>query len=1125
MKLTTLLLFTSFMTISASIFSQSSEIRLNYKDAKVADILSEIENQSNYRFFYQNEQINVNRQTSVNIREKDILKILDHLFRGENVSYKIFDDNLILLLNKRITSEIPVDQNLAAVQPREVSGKVTDREGNPMIGVTVVEKGTTNGTITNVGGNYSLETKPGNVTLVFSSVGMKTLEFTVSNETTVDIVMEEDIIGLEEVVAIGYGTLKKSDLTGSISQIDPTRMEQKLTSNPTDILRNSIAGLYIPLSSDPKGSVNMSEVLIRGSNSLTASNSPLIVLDGMIYEGDLANISSADIERIDVMKDASSAAIYGSRSANGVILITTKKGKSGIPSINFRHTTGFATPSFLRPVQDPEGYIEMRQKLYSDYIGVRTKNPGYYSNPDNLPDGVSLKDWMKYSSSSGDPVEVWLRRLHFQDIEVKNYLAGKTVNWGDEVFQTGLREEDQISVSGGTENIKYYWSANYTDNEGFVVGEEYKSIRSRLNLESKIAKFLTIGLNSQFALKDESSIPVDWTAYYFASPYGSIYEEDGETLRYFVQDYSVARNPFINMTYNKRFLKYNDLNAKLYAIIDLPFGFTYQVNAINNFSFNRFFEHQSSESPSNSSMGYAGRFNSSSYSWTLDNILKWEKTFGKHAFDLTLMTNGEKYQYWSSEMTNILFFPTDYLGYHAMNIGKSPTVNSDDQVYTRSAMLARLNYNYQSKYYLTLAMRQDGYSAFGQDNPFAVFPTAAVAWKISEEKFFSFDPVNYLKLRFSWGANGNSAIGYYSALATMDSGKYLYSNYTTGAAYTTPLLRLMKMANSELQWEKTTAMNLGVDFGLFGNRVNGSLDGYRSITTDLLISRSLPTITGYSSVMSNLGRVDNQGIELMLNTVNIEKGQRFIWRSGFNLSFNKNKIVSLYGDFVDVLNDQNQVIGRKEVDDYNNRWFIGESIDAIWDYKSNGVWQEEEADLAYAYGGYHPGEFKMVDVNSDTLYTDLEDKQILGLSKAPFRWYLNNEFVFFKDFSLSFSLSGQMGFMGNFVESAGSDNFNAYVMPYWTPENRSNVNPRMGGDYEGAVRGTNYIRMDFIRLNDLSFGYNFPSSVSRKFHLNNLKIYTSINNVFVISKWPGWDPEFPGRPVPRYYNIGASIDL
>ena len=230
-----------------------------------------------------------------------------------------------------------------------------------MIGVTVVEKGTTNGTITDVNGHYSLETKPVNVTLVFSSVGSKTVEYTVSDETVVDIVMEEDIIGLEEVVAIGYGTLKKSDLTGSISQIDPTRMEEKLSSNPIDILRNSIAGLYIPLSSNAKGSVNMSDVLIRGSNSLTASNSPLIVLDGMIYEGDLANISSADIERIDVMKDASSAAIYGSRSANGVILITTKKGKGGnsIDKFQARHRDS----SFLRPVNDPEGYIEMRQKL------------------------------------------------------------------------------------------------------------------------------------------------------------------------------------------------------------------------------------------------------------------------------------------------------------------------------------------------------------------------------------------------------------------------------------------------------------------------------------------------------------------------------------------------------------------------------------------------------------------------------------------------------------------------------------------------------------------------------------------------------------------------------------------
>lgn len=1122
MKITILLICVlSFQSLADAL---AQKVNLNVSNQSLKSVIRLLQKQSGYSFVLEHRLLTQAEPVTLSLQNVEIKDAFPLVFANQPFSYMI-EGNIVYLTPKRHATTGSA-QTLAnsygpSLQQRVISGRVIDINGTPLAGVTVSVKGTANGTITDSDGRFTLADIPPNGIIQFSFVGMKTKEMAIGNKATLQTVMEAETIGLDEAVVIGYGTVKKSDLTGAISQIDPTKKVERLTSNATDILRNNVAGLYIPFSTSAKGDVNMGNTLIRGTTSLKASNAPLIVLDGMIFEGDLANISAGDIERIDVMKDASSAAVYGSRSANGVIQITTKKGTIGTPTINLTITAGAARPSFIRPSLSPEGYIDMRRNLLQ-YTAPRNNQPGYYDNPDNLPPGVSLSQWLAYSNATGDPTDIWLTRLALQDVEITNYKAGKTINWADQVFSTGLRQDYLASINGGTDRIKYYWSVNYTNNEGYVVGQEYGSVRSRLNIESKIAGFLSVGLNTQYANRDESGIQAVWRNYSRLSPYGSMFNDDG-TRKYTPYDEPMVRNPLIDRDYNEAYDKSNDLSNKIYTYITLPFGITYQFNAINQFEQNRAYSHTSAAYPGNATNGEAARSNIDTWLWNVENIVKWNEDFGSHNFDLTLLANSEKYQHFSNIQSNTQFSPSDILKYHDMAAGSVPVISSDDFVRTRDALLGRLNYSFKNRYLLTASIRRDGYSAFGQDNPHAFFPSLALAWRISDEPFFSISSVNDLKLRASWGANGNSSIGEYSALATLLGNKHLYAN-ENGAAYTVSRLVINRMANAGLQWEKTIAYNVGLDFSLFDSRLNGNLEGYLSKTTNLLVDRSLPNVTGYERIASNLGQVDNSGIEITLNSVNWNIPGHFKWQTAINASFNKNKIARLYGDMVNVYDDNGAVIGTKEADDYNNGWFIGRAIEAIWDYKPNGVWQIEDLEAANK-AGYLPGEYRMVDVNGDGIYTELADKQFLGYSRPQFRWNMMNDFTLFEHFSLSFSVYGHHGWKKNHIEKFGNERESDFVIPYWTEENRSNQWARMSNRDVIEKPQSNYIDMGFVRISDIAVGYQFPTHAAERLRVQSLKLFGSVQNAAVWSDWPGWDPENTDGPVPRFFNFGINVKL
>jgi TonB-linked SusC/RagA family outer membrane protein len=1008
------------------------------------------------------------------------------------------------------------------IAQKVVTGKVTDEDLNPLAGVSVLVQGTTLGTLTDADGTFSLSIPASARTLSFSFIGMKSHDLEIGDRTSFDVVMSVDVGLLEEVIVIGYGTTKKKDLTGAVTRLDAEDLQTEATSNITSMLRGSIPGLAVALTTDPKGLSSPNSMLIRGETSLAGggANAPLIVLDGMIYYGDLADINPADIESFDILKDASSAAIYGSRATNGVILITTKKGKRGKPVITINTSTGFAysSPSNIE-MMNGEQFIERRFHGFEQNERRQiTIGPGYYNNYDELPDGVTLQEWKDYdgSGASDDLDGIWLNRIGFAPIEVANYKAGRETDFAQYTWQTGLTQDYTASISGSSDAVSYYVSLGYTNNEGIQYNDSFDTYRARLNLEAIITDFLKFGTNTQMAFRDESPIAIGNNLY--NTPYSSMYEEDGVTLLFAPSGYINAPNFWLEMTYHDRFIKYNTFNSKVYATITLPYGITFTSEFIPRFNWNRNYQHWSSGHLNWALQGgIASRQNTTVFEWQVNNMLKWNRTIGIHNFDVTLVQNAEKYQYWRDYMQRQQFLPSDVLGYHRMQAGSEDLeISSNDEVSTADALLGRLNYTLMSKYNITTSVRRDGFSAFGQANPRATFWSVAGGWTLSEENFFNVEWIDQLKLRLSYGTNGNRGVGTYDALANLNTGKFVF--ITGGSAGYVSRLYTNRMANENLKWERTTALNAGLDFSIFKGRFRGNIELYTMQTKDLLIPRQLPNITGFSSVYSNLGQVDNKGFEISLNSINISQLD-FGWTTDFSLSFNRNKIIHLYGDYA-LDPETGEMV---ELDDITNRWFIGHAIDEIWDYRTLGIWQTDEAAEADAYSR-DPGDYKIEDINGDGYYTDA-DKVFQGYTRPPFRVTLRNDFQY-KNFELSIKMYSYLGHKraNNHLRNndAFYDRSTFYNVPYWTEDNPGNKWARIDSYETGFDVWENN---SFVRIDNISLSYNIPVSFLSRFKIVGCRLSVVSDNPYVWA--PGWswmDPENDSY-TPSYISFKINLTL
>lgn len=1052
-----------------------------------------------------------------------------------------------------------------------VKGTVRDAMG-PVIGASVIEKDNKgNGTITDMDGKFSLSVKAG-ATLEIHYVGYKTVEIKAVSGTPLNVTLKENSEMLDEVVVVGYGTMRKKDVTGSVLQIRPDDISQEAPKTVADILRGT-PGLDVGVSMDAKGGGSLQ---VRGTRSISSltSGSPLIILDDMPFYGELSEISPEIIGQIDVLKDASAAATYGARAANGVVVITTKKGKMGKPLINLSAKVGFTTKSAYAPYYDAAGWLRYREDWYKsptygvnpqtgayeayqacDTEGNLLAEPGYFDNPLNLPSGVSIDQWRGYTENGVDEsdMSIYARRIMAQTDEVlrQNFLNGRVYDWYGSAFQTGFNQDYNVSVSGASDKVNYFLSVGWLSNEGAVKNNEYSAVRANMKLSGKITPWLEISANVNFQDRTDGDLKIDVGSTVQNSPYASHTDEEGNLVVHPMGEQN-AYNRGYNYDYDRQYLDseagYTVLNSIFNAKLKLPFNITYSFNFSPRYEFyySRYFA--SAEHPDwQSDNGRVDRENQKRFDWSLNNTINWDQTFAqKHHVVLTLVQEAEKRESWFDGIYARNIQPSDALGFHnTESAGKlESSFSSTDKYQSATGLLARLFYSYDDRYMLTTSFRRDGYSAFGKNNPYANFGSVALGWTFTNEKFFRWTPMNYGKLRLSWGTNGNRALtDPYMALANLEPGAQLWGYLNkNGELEEVEYLKVSRMASPNLKWEKSEAINAGVDFGFFNNRLSGTLETYVITTKDMILNRTLPVFTGFDGIATNLGEVQNKGVELSLNTRNIE-AEKFQWNTSFNFTWNKNKIKHLYYDYEDVLDDKGNVIGQKEKNEYG-KWFIGRPISTIWNYKVEGIWQVEEREEAARYGQV-PGDPKVANiytgddkVNEDGTITPVyndKDKVFLGQTASPYSWSMRNSFTILKNIEFSFNIYSRMG--GKFGDNTylnrdGSSTVDAgqnlVKKPYWTPENPSGTYARLNATGPSEVQSpTRYLSSSFIRLDNLSLAYNFPTALLKRWNINALRIYATVQNAGILWKAADWnlgDIETRGF-ASRNFILGLNVTL
>jgi TonB-linked SusC/RagA family outer membrane protein len=1134
MRITFFLLFFSILFSQASTsYSQGIELGFNLKLTTVKEVCEEIERKSDFRFIFAgNAKKIIDKKVKIAANSQSIEEILDDILNNTGFTYRILENQVVIYMDesKTISTEIEkiVFEQSVQQNKKQINGRISDKNGEAIIGANIVEVGTMNGTVTDVDGNFSIQVT-NEAILRITYIGYLSQDFNTDGRTNFRIELLEDTQALDEIVVVGYGTMRKSDLTGAISSIKSENLSNQSPRSVQDILRANAAGLNIGLATDARAEASLS---IRGKGTLASNSEPLIVLDGVIYEGALANINPDDIGSVDVLKDASSAAVYGAKAANGVIVFTTKKGKKGNPVINVNTTIAIAESANQPKILNEIDFLKFRQ----DYNEGRNsdayldKFPQIFTNPFELI-GINQIDWYNYdqkipatSVTNEQLTNQWLSRLNLTTPEIENYIAENITRWDELVFQKALQQSYTVSVSNSTDKTSQYMSLNWVDRDGIITGDRYQTFRTRLNLESKITPFLTVGINTQYAFRNEGFLKSNWNQMTMISPYGSNNIDDPESI---YKRRPTGLDP-INPFYDNKFTDIKDvkhnINAKLYAEISFPFGIEYTINYTPYLHFSDFYRHYSSKGDNWKAIGgMATRGHSRRYNWQVDNIIHWKKTFQNiHNVEITLLANAEKAEYWYTQASTQTFTPSDILGYHRLQAGTVPEVSSDDTYQTGDALMGRLFYSYKNKYMLTTSLRRDGYSAFGKKNPRAIFPAIALGWVFTqEEKFEKINNwLNYGKLRLSWGENGNREIGQYAALAQMASSLRPYIDQT-GNVYSTSQIYVNTMANYNLRWERTASYNLGMDFSLFNNLIDGSIETYISKTNDLLVNRALPDITGFRSVTSNLGQLQNKGLELALN-VHMIRNKDVQWTSSANFSLNRRRINKLYGDLIDITDEAGKVVGQKEADDETNEWFIGQDPDRIWAYERAGIWQIEEKEKATIYG-CQPGDFKYIDQNDDKIMNN-EDKVFQGYRTPRFRWSFNNV-VSYKDFTFTTLIYSHWNHFTAFQRAANNYSFpdrtSDYDFPRWTKSNPINDYARIGS----KNIGTNFVNKSFVRVENVIMSYNVPRNFTEHFDVQSLRFSLNIQNLFVWAPhWNFWDPE--GNSVtPRTYSLGINVTL
>ena len=988
-----------------------------------------------------------------------------------------------------------------------VSGTVSDSNG-PIPGVNIIVKGTKTSTVSNFDGTYTLQSVPANSILVFSFIGYKTHEVSVNNKTKIDALLEENLNDLKEVVVVGYGTVKRADLTGAVSTVSSTAISQSVATTIDQVLQGRAAGVQIQQNSGTPG--GSSSVRIRGISSITGSNEPIYVIDGVIIDGNtgslnsnpLAGINPNDIASIDILKDASATAIYGSRAANGVIMVTTKTGRKGDLTLNF------------------DSYVGWQQ----------------------MPKELQVLNLREYGTLKNTRADLGI--VQRDNAFIRPDLLGEGTNWQDELFQTALIQNYNLSASGGSDNTTYALGMSYFDQEGTIIGSSFDRMTLRGVIDSQVKKWMKVGVNMNVyktnqvttvnddsviltALKQTPNVAArnadgtfdgpDTTEFVQTNPLGIALLKDNHA-----KNYGIRGNAYAEISFTK------DLKFKTQYSLDYGFG--------NNYTFNPSYTFGALSNE----VREGSRTKSTSENWIWNNLLTYNKVFGKHSINSML---GQELQ--EQNWENLYGYRSGYLtnGATDLNAGDPTTARNSNASSTRSlsSYFARAAYSFDDRYFITGTIRRDGSSQFAEENKWDWFPAAGLAWKISSEGFLKENQtINNLKLRAGWGVTGNSTVpnnAYTSVYGTSAT------NWGSGQIAT-------NTANPDLKWEKTNQTNIGLDLGLFNNRIEVTADVYYKKTDDLLLRLSLPAYVGTTGQGStappyaNIGSLENKGIEFTINTINMQR-EDFLWKSNFNISMNRFKVLKLNSE--SGVYDQTLQQGSDVT--VVTRSAVGQTLGQFYGYKVIGRF-EKATDFYYkdASGTVKPtalpegmqigengvwiGDYIFEDVNKDGVINE-KDAGYIGNPNPDFTFGFTNSFSF-KGFDVSIMFTGSYGndvlnYQRRWLENPRENtNLLKTALGYAQlelidptgPNDYRNVQivggdpymPRIGAS--SASSASNYRLSNrfvedgsYVRLKNISLGYNLPKSLYSKYGISNIKVYSNMQNVLTFTKYKGYDPE------------------
>ncbi len=1063
MRLTLFLLVLNILNVYSASYAQKTRLNFNIQNGQVKEVLAQIETQSEFFFMYDNNQVDVERKVNLEAKSENIDLVLGRLFDGTDVNFRVVNRQIVLFPESGVN-------NSTQQQGLKVKGKVTDASSSPLPGVAVVVKGSTIGMITDNEGIYSLSNIPQNAILQFKFVGMKTQEVTVGNKTIIDIILEDETIGIEEVVAIGYGTAKKRDVTGAVGSVKAEAIVRSNPVQPAKALQGQLAGVNVNKVNSRPGSDYTID--IRGVHSISFSSEPLVVIDG-VMGGKLNTLNPSDIETMDVLKDASSAAIYGARGANGVIIITTKKGASGKTKVTYEGYVGMKVPSNLPNLMTgPQFY-----HAYNDV--VKAENP--------------------------------LAQIIWTTAEAANAAAGTGVNWVDEVTDPSPQTSHVVSLSGGNENTTHYFSAGYLNEKGNLLNTGYNRYNLKGSVDSKLNNVVKVGFTTYYtySIQNLGSNETLRSAYR-ARPVGTKYYADltnpTETNDKNVDGYAFwmgikdtqVQNPILEV----RAGNYKDETRvssflgngyiELTPLKGLSFKSSLSASVFN--SRQGVFQGADSKGRLNKLPAAKNTFNfNGSYTW--DNVLNYKFTTGQHSLNFTAVQSAmaERFETSGTQVEN-LSYNSDWYALNTAALINSVTSSLVER--TILSFMGRFNYSFKEKYLLTMTGRYDGSSVLAEGNKWAFFPSIALAWRAVDERFVkNLNIFSDLKVRASYGEVGNDVVAPYSTQAYLNKTAYDF-NGTAAYGYAP-----RNIGNSDLKWENSAEYNLGLNMGFFKNRLRADIEVYNKKTNDLIQNVAIPTSLGYGSVTANVGKLLNRGVEVTLSTVNFQK-KDFKWTTTINFSKNHNEVLELYGGTV--------------TQDIANSLFVGKSLRSNYYYQFAGIWQTSEAAEAAKYGQV-PGSVKVVDQNNDgkiSSSTGIDDRVILGNQLPKWMAGINNTFSY-KNFDLTCFIYTRQGvqfqnsLLSGTMGELGSNRYNHLNLNYWTTTNPTN-------DYFGVWQGNPYRQAiqykdaSFWRISNLTVGYNLPKKMLNNIKFSNLRLYLQANNLAVFSKDKNiWmDPEF-----------------